>query len=76
MEGVISELNPVRGRGFIRTRAGQEIPFTRGSLRGTRINQLYPGQAVLFGLQFGFEGPRAVGVRPLPTGKLPETPGT
>lgn len=64
MDGVITQLNAVRGRGYIRTRTGQDIPFTKASLGGVTIAQLHSGQAVLFGLQLGFAGPTAVGVHP------------
>ncbi len=66
-QGVISELNLVRQRGLIRTRAGKEVPFTKASLDGVELKQLRRGQWVSFQVQLGFDGAQAVGVRPCPS---------
>lgn len=64
MEGVISELNLVRGRGLIQTNGGKQVPFTKASLHGVEFNELRRDQSVTFEIQLGFEGSEAVGVRP------------
>lgn len=64
MEGVISELNLVRGQGLIQTSTGTRIPFLKASLYGVEFKQLRRGQRVTYEVQLGFEGPDAAGVRP------------
>lgn len=67
MQGVISEINLVQGRGLIQTGTGQQILFTKASLHGVQMNELGRGRSVTCEIQLGFEGPKAVGVRPSPS---------
>ena len=64
MEGIISDLNLVRGHGLIRTPSGLQVRFARTSLCGVEMGHLHRGQSVLFELQLGFDGAEAVAVRP------------
>jgi CspA family cold shock protein len=53
-----------RGYGFITGEDGKDIFFHRTGLRGLRFDSLEEGQSVIFEIETGPRGPRAVDVRP------------
>ena len=62
-KGTITRLMRDRGYGFITGENGKDIFFHRTGLRGLRFDSLEEGQLVIFEIETGPKGPRAVDVR-------------
>ena len=62
--GVVSQLFPARGYGFIRTAEEQEVYFHRDTLHNLTFEELHDGLAVEFEIEQGEKGPQAARVYP------------
>lgn len=62
--GVVSEIFPTEGYGFIRSRDGDEVYFHRNALKDIQFEELRVGSTVTFGHESGEKGLQATWVRP------------
>lgn len=65
LRGVICQLFPKQGYGFILQEGGGKVYFHRNALHGLRFEELEDGTEVAFNAEPGDKGPQATTVNPL-----------